>query len=254
MLLCFEKSARGDVVSAGLSVIFSASVNYSVQVCTIIGSLATPATTWVLIGIDFVLNTGLCLRIVWTIKRQQERLGNQVHRIQDLVIIELVELYTPVSFLLVTVLAYFGPNGHLIGNILSSQWSFVAIENINLALGNMTMFFFVDLMCMLLSTAMLWIFCKIDLVKFFLVLQEEFFFTFCIILGGTLFLVCILFTFHINFTFIYVLLIHLQFSLIEILFFQLLNQNFITWGGDFGYEFAWINNVTEDHNKTFLLS
>ena len=180
------KTASGDVTGAQSIFAYMFTANYSVLVCTILGSLATDTTAWVLLGLDFSMNVGNCVRILWIKKRRPDHWEDVIELIQELVVLELLEFYTPLSFLLVTALAYYGPNGHLILNISSSQWTFVAIQDIEKTLGDMAMFIFVDLASISVTAMIFWIFCKINLFKLFQILQREFFMIFCIIQGYTL--------------------------------------------------------------------
>ena len=181
-----EKTASGDIGGANIALACAFTANYLVLAFTIIGSVTTETTSWVLMGMDFSMNVGHCLRIVWMKKRQPEISQNQLVLIQDLAALELVEFYMPLSFLFVTALSYFGPNGHLIVNILSSYWTSVPIENIQLTLTNMAIFFFVDVASILITAIIFWIFCRINYFKLFLLLQQEFFVVFCVIQGYTL--------------------------------------------------------------------
>ena len=180
------KTASGDVTGAQTIFAYMFTANYSVLVCTILGSLATETTAWVLLGLDFSMNVGNCVRILWIKKRRPELGEDVIELIQELVALELVEFYTPLSFLLVTALAYYGPNGHLIANISSSQWTFVAIQDIKRTLGDMAMFIFVDLASISVTAIIFFIFCKFNLFKLLQILQREFFIIFCIIQGYTL--------------------------------------------------------------------
>ena len=180
------KTASGDVTGAQTIFAYMFTANYSVLVCTILGSLATDTTAWVLLGLDFSMNVGNCVRILWIKKRRPELGEDVIELIQELVALELVEFYTPLSFLLVTALAYYGPNGHLIANISSSQWTFVAIQDIKRTLGDMAMFIFVDLASISVTAIIFFIFCKFNLFKLLQILQREFFIIFCIIQGYTL--------------------------------------------------------------------
>ena len=181
-----EKTASGDIGGANIAMAFIFSANYSVLACTIVGFMTKETTSWVLMGMDFLINVGFCLRIVWIKKSQAEISENQLGLIQDLATLGLVELYSPLSFLFVTALAYFGPNGHLIGNISNSYWAFVPIENIQSTLTNMAMFFFVDVASIIMTAVIFWIFCRINYFKLFLLLQQEFVWLFCVIQGYTL--------------------------------------------------------------------
>ena len=117
-------------------------------------------------------------------------INNQINALQDLAICELVEFMAALSFILVFSVAYFGPNANLFGNISNSYWNYVAIEDIALTLGNMTLFFLVDFSSIIVSALILWYFCNINLMKVLMVFLEEFGIDFGLILSFGLIVVC----------------------------------------------------------------
>ena len=80
----------------------------------------------------------------------------------------------PFSFILVLGVAYFGPNGHLFGNIRITIWTFSAIENINETIMSLGKFFVVDFTSTLACATILWVCCRINVWKAFLLMQKEF--------------------------------------------------------------------------------
>ena len=184
-----EKCSNKDNRKTTIIVTYSICARYTISLCNVIG-FTTDTTTWVLIGVDFSLNIWLCLRIIWLRKRRNGTTRDQIRLLQELVIFELVEFHAPVSFILVLIVAYFGPNGHLYGNILNSYWTYIAIEDVGENLKKMCLFFSVDFASTIASAIILWLYCKINMFKAFIELQKEFSVVFSIILSTFLILVC----------------------------------------------------------------
>ena len=182
-LKVMKKTSRGDENSASMMLKFVVSVQHTTFLCYAMSSFATNITSWVLMGVDFSMNILLSLRLVWLKKKRPESIQNQIDILQDLAVYELTEFYTPLSFLLVVILAYHGPNAELFGNIKNAYWTFTAIEDIEETIENMLLFFFIDFSSAVASTIILQLFCRINICKVFAVTQKEFAQTFCIILG-----------------------------------------------------------------------
>ena len=82
--------------------------------------------------------------------------------------------------------AYYGPNGHLFGNILNGYWDFVETVDINQKLSKWTLYFLADFSSMIVTSVCLWFSFKINVLKLLLDLQQEFWPGFVIILGSLL--------------------------------------------------------------------
>ena len=158
-----QNAADGDVRRTIIGLQYMLSVRHTTVVCNIVGATATDITTWVLIGLDFSINIYLCLRIVWLNKRHPESTPEQIELLQDLALYELVEFQTPLAFILVFSVAYYGPNGSLFGNILNDYWTYTAIDDIKQMMINTGFFFMVDFSSTIICATILKVFCEINL-------------------------------------------------------------------------------------------
>ena len=182
-------SADGDKQGAIIVVKYTIATRYTIRLCMIIGGAATTATSWLLIAVDFSMNIYLCLRIIWLRKRETSLIQDQIEKLQQLAVYELVEFQAPLALMLVLSVAYHGPNGALFGNILNCYWTFNVIEDCSVTIINMAILFVVDFSSTVICAILLLTFVKINLWKVFLTLQEEFGKIFCITLGQFLVLV-----------------------------------------------------------------
>ena len=82
-----------------------------IAVC--VGSVATPTTTYLLLGNDFLINLYSCRRI-WRShsKGDYEKCGKEL---MSLTMNEFVEFIVPICYLTCYVVAFYGHNSHLIG-------------------------------------------------------------------------------------------------------------------------------------------
>ena len=172
---------NGDERRAKIFLQYAISNRYIITLCFVVGSFATDTTSWFLMIVDFSINVLLCLWFVWTRNRNSQNMNKQVILLQDLVVCELVEFHAPLSFIFVIALAFYGPNGNIIGNVGNSYWAFNAIEDIHQTLYSMGLFFLVDFSSTLVSAAILWFTCRINSWKALNEMQKEFGKSFCLV-------------------------------------------------------------------------
>ena len=185
-----ENCSNGDKKGGRILLQYTMATSYTILLCYVIGAFATETTSWTLVGLDFSINIFNCVWIVWTRKRNPNNVQKQIDLLQDLVIYELVEFHSPLSFILVISVAFYGPNAEIFGNVGNSYWGFSAIEDIHLTLMNMGRIFLFDFCSTLVSACILWLTCEISLWKAMLELQKEFSSYFSLALGYYLIVVC----------------------------------------------------------------
>ena len=75
---------------------------------------------------------------IYTRKKNPANIEKQMELLQDLMVNEIVEFMVPLSYLTCFSVAYYGPNANLIGNVGSSQWQFVAVDDFQHTFGFIT--------------------------------------------------------------------------------------------------------------------
>ena len=91
-----------------------------------------------------------------------------------LVLAEMSGLILPLAYLICLTMAYIGPNAEMLGNIKSSHWQYVAVEDLGKSAQNLLMFVGIDAISLVLSFFSLLFFCKVNLWKVFLHIQKEY--------------------------------------------------------------------------------
>ena len=165
--------ASGDEPGANVAGMISVATKYTMHMCYILGTSSTLPTEIFLVGFDFIFNIYTCLRLVWLHKRRPEDVEEQIDLIQELALNELMEFISPLSFIIAFILAYTGPNAKLIGNISITIWHYEAIEDAPEFLKVILILFFVDFCSTIISTILLWVFCKINFITVLLATQKE---------------------------------------------------------------------------------
>ena len=171
-----RKSSGGDFRATTLIFTQVALTAHSLLMAYTIGSIATLESSIVIIGADILYNGYLCVKIIHLRQKDQtiERRESQILLMQELVMAGIIEFIVPLSYLLCFLMAYFGPNATLIGNVKNSYWQFRATQDINHTIVYLCIFFLIDLLSLLLCAQILWKLCNISLYKVFAALQKEF--------------------------------------------------------------------------------
>ena len=73
-----------------------------------------------------------------------------------LVVAEAIEGLTPIIYAICVAMAHYGPNGHLLGNMRNSYWSYKEIEDISNVFVTMFILFAVDSLSVLFNSFYLW--------------------------------------------------------------------------------------------------
>ena len=117
-----------------------------------LGQTTTNVTSILILVVDFALNLYSChevIRLQSSIvpaapiaSRQSERTRDSV--LSKLILTELLEILVPFSYLMTVLLAYYGPNSEIIGNIRNSCWHFKSIEDIGELVLSVTIMFLID--------------------------------------------------------------------------------------------------------------
>ena len=89
---------------------------------TVLGSQITNLSTWLIVGMDLIINLCNAIRIIWLKKENKfgERTKDAELQLITLVTVEMVETVVPVTFLICLLMSYYGPNSELIGSIHTS--------------------------------------------------------------------------------------------------------------------------------------
>ena len=91
-----------------------------------------------------------------------------------LLLAELTEGLIPLAYACGFAMAYFGPNGHLLGNVRYGDWHFKAVDDASWPFTIMLGMFAVDLISLLLNSTIVWTCCKINLLDEFCTVMQNY--------------------------------------------------------------------------------
>ena len=139
-----------------------------------IGSITTDIVCYSILAADFLINLVCCFIILWCDRNWSERSREwQVKAVLNLIINESVEFLTPIAYVICLLMAYYGPNAEIMGNIKNSYWQYSAIEDIGDTVSWIGIMFSVDLISVIVSFILLQCYCKINILVMYLQLQEH---------------------------------------------------------------------------------
>ena len=103
--------------------------------------------------------------------------------ILTLVSIEILETLVPIIYAITFLVAYYGPNASILGDIQNSYWQFEAVENITPVLESVSRMILIDLSGSILIGALLWKYSAINLLKESCTVMKTHFFLFAFKVG-----------------------------------------------------------------------
>ena len=143
---------------------------FSFWIAVFLVTSATESTGYVLLGINFCLNLQLCYKAIrWNQKISVDILevnSNQLFKneaLAELILNETFEMIAPISFIGSYLVAFYGPNYQILGNVGCSYWTFEAAENLNALLKTVLIMAFMDSGSAVISGFLLWKFCRINI-------------------------------------------------------------------------------------------
>ena len=153
-----------------LTVILIQHATFSFWIAVFLVTSATESTGYVLLGINFCLNLQLCYKSIrWNQKISVDILevnSNQLFKneaLAELILNETFEMIAPISFIGSYLVAFYGPNYQILGNVGCSYWTFEATENLNALLKTVLIMAFMDSGSAVISGFLLWKFCRINI-------------------------------------------------------------------------------------------
>ena len=156
-----------DDVSA--AIVIGMNTFHAVYVAVKIGHTATQITSYLILAMDFILNLYGCHGIIALhrsiVPRNLTNNSSTVRKINrrllKLVLIEILEVTIPISYIATVLIAYYGPNAELLGNIRSDYWQYTPIEDIGNVVSAVLSMFTIDLCSAIIAGIALYKICLI---------------------------------------------------------------------------------------------
>ena len=133
---------------------------------------ARSTTMICMVVVEFLiqLNMTYCVvklhRKVTVLEAEQDRIDKR-KAILKLLLAELSEGMVPLGYAIGFAMAFYGPNGNLIGNVRNEYWQYTAVDDASWTFLVMAGLFALDLICLLLNSTIVWIFSQVNLFEEF---------------------------------------------------------------------------------------
>ena len=178
-----SKVANGDFQGVRIVLIHTNYTSHALILAITVGSIATTASTAVIIGEDFLINLFICLKIIYLKKYKNENpttMDEMIKELQELVVSEMVNFVVPCCYLLCFLAAYYGPNAELIGDVKNGYWQYSAVDDVDQTIKYLCVLWAIDTISLVICMLLLWVFCEVNLYKINAALLMEFGKGFCI--------------------------------------------------------------------------
>ena len=167
------------------------STKHAVFLAIIVGGVATPLTSACIMAIDFAKTLYETFKIIRKCNKNDQNVEG-IHSwiffdqeyitfvclvisddVMKLILSERKSIDT-LTYLILVIMAFYGPNAEIIGNIKAQIWQFQRpIADIEAYATNVIILLAVDLSSLLINGILLWHFCKINVLKSLVKLQKQ---------------------------------------------------------------------------------
>ena len=137
-----------------------------------LGNTTTQVTSICILSIDFVLNIYSCLQIInlhraiaTDIPSITRKLKERDYLLSKLILIEMIEVLVPLSYVVTVLVAYYGPNAEILGNIRNDYWQYESIDDIGKLVQAVLVMFTIDGCSAMIVGCMLWKVCSIHFIR-----------------------------------------------------------------------------------------
>ena len=167
----------GDISCVRMTLGHSMFTGHSLFSACTVGSIATFHSTAIIIGSDFLINIGSCIKMAYFRKyKKDDPKGEEkvIEMLQELTISEMVEVMVPFCYLLCFISAYYGPNANLIGDVGNNYWQYSKVDDVQHTIQYICVFLAIDISSLVICGYILWVVCGINVFKAYGALQKEF--------------------------------------------------------------------------------
>ena len=173
--ICYKSAGRKSH-AIQITCIHEMGCRHAVFLSVAISLLACRETAALALGLDVGVNLLICLKIIWRTKVQKismaikDDISLQVLALKE----KVVPWIVPLSYCICFMVAYFGPNKDIIGNVGNTSWHFGKVESLDSPLIIMSFLFLVHLVSIVIWTIMLRLICDIRYLDGYMYIQKEY--------------------------------------------------------------------------------
>ena len=116
---------------------------HALYVAIKLGHTTTHASSVIILAVDFVLNLHCCYKVTCfnraitpeiCITDQAKYIAQREYLLVKFLLIEILEVLVPIAYVVTVLIAYYGPNAEILGNIRNDYWQYDDIDDIESSL------------------------------------------------------------------------------------------------------------------------
>ena len=170
-----KKASGGNKNIARRVAICAIGCMYAISITILLGSNITLTTACLFIVCDCIINTCSCVKIL---KNHRQGIyivsSEQSEALKCLALKEFLELIIPVIYSASFLIAFYGPNGEIIGGVNSEYWNHKPVESLSKKFEKIGMFFAIDFIRAISFGLVLWRFCRLNLIKSYCLIIQKY--------------------------------------------------------------------------------
>ena len=148
----------------------------SFWIAIVVSSLASPATGYSMLAVDFALNVYDTWQIIKLNRKVLPKNGfEKVKQIthflkkkeetMGLVAVEMIEMLVPIAYIITFIIAFYGKNAELIGGVKFGGWQHKEVDDLISFSSDLMMMFAIDFTALIVSAILLWRYASINLLS-----------------------------------------------------------------------------------------
>ena len=180
------ESADVEDGSGKITIIIGNNGFHALYVAIQLAQNSTVMTSYCILATDFILNLYSCHKIIQLhraiaseplmnlVLPNAVRVTNKDEQLLKLILIETLEILIPLAYILTVLIAYYGPNAEIIGNIRNNYWQYESIDDIGTVVEAVSLMFAIDLCSAIIAGLLLWKMCSINILREFCRIMDEY--------------------------------------------------------------------------------
>ena len=163
----------GNVREGQLVTNLEQSCNFSAVLAICLGMYATDTSCYCILGVEFLIKIYSCYGIFKIHKKKNLASGDEKEtlqkekeqQLQDLTLDEFVEIIMPITYVAMVLVAFYGPNQAILGNVGCNKWKWKAIPDLTKFLIALFRMFIIDLLALPVTCFILWKTVSVNFIK-----------------------------------------------------------------------------------------
>ena len=192
------KAAETQDLSAKIAMITCVGCIHSFSLAILMGSKISSTTAYVIMLLDSIPNILSCIKIIKLQRNRENSL--QIEELKCLALKEFMEVSIPLVYCVSFVVAYYGPNAEIIGNVKNDYWQYKRVDDVFEKLSKILIFILFDSVRGMVFGLIMWWICRLNMLKIYCTIIYEYGLLLLVYISGALVVVfCYYQNYKVNF-------------------------------------------------------